>query len=81
MSTQVLSPTILTLALLLPGIDLCAQQDAASRQERLIARKQAALEKPFLSNAKWVTDFADAKAEAKQTGKPIFAYFSRSFRP
>ncbi len=81
MSTRLLPLTSVTLGLLLPAADLCGQEDAASRQQKLIARKQAALEQPFLNNAKWITDFAAAKAEAKQTGKPIFAYFSRSFRP
>ena len=81
MRTRALPPIALTIGLLFSGIDLGAQDDAASRQQVLIARKKAALEKPFLGVAKWTTDFDAAKAQAKQTGKPIFAYFSRSFRP
>ena len=29
----------------------------------------------------WITDFDAAKAEAKRTGKPIFAYFTRTYSP
>ena len=81
MTSRSVPPIALTLGLLVAGIDLCAQDDAASRQQKLIARKKAALEKPFLDGAKWITDFDAAKAAAKTTGKPIFAYFSRSFLP
>jgi hypothetical protein len=29
----------------------------------------------------WITDFALAKAKSKETGKPIFAYFTRTYAP
>jgi hypothetical protein len=29
----------------------------------------------------WTTDFDAAKARAKETGKPIFAYFTRTYAP
>lgn len=29
----------------------------------------------------WTTDFATAKAEAKESGRPIFAYFTRTYAP
>ena len=29
----------------------------------------------------WITDFDVAKATAKKTGKPIFAYFTRTYAP
>ena len=29
----------------------------------------------------WTTDFGAAKAEAAKTGKPIFAYFTRTYAP
>jgi hypothetical protein len=64
---------LLLLALLLPATDLCGQE--------LEERKAAALDKPFVHAARWLTDFTTAKAEAKRTKKPIFAYFSRSYRP
>lgn len=77
-------PTLLAvlgpiLGLTLPATSVCGQGDA--RQEDLIARKAAALDKPFVHTTKWLTDFSAAKAEAARTKRPIFAYFSRSYRP
>jgi hypothetical protein len=69
----------LTLGLALPA-SICGQGDPTS-QEDLIARKAAALDKPFRHAANWFVDFSAAKAEATRTNKPIFAYFSRSYRP
>ncbi len=37
------------------------------------------LKKEFVGNAAWTTDFEAAKA--KETGKVIFAYFTRSYAP
>lgn len=86
---------LLSLAIVLPAAQVCGQDDATSRrrgrqqrtrrgttsQEELIARKATALDKPFHHAANWHTDFRAAKTEARRTGKPIFAYFSRSYWP
>ena len=79
---------LVTLGVLWPITDLAGQDPTSRRrrplrgsQEDLIARKQAALEKPFLQNAKWHTDLATAKRQGALRGKPIFAYFSRSYSP
>jgi len=48
-----------------------------SMEERLAAK----LKKPFLKNAAWVHDFAEAKRKAKAENKVIFAYFTRSYAP
>lgn len=29
----------------------------------------------------WTTDFADAKARSEDTGRPILAYFTRTYAP
>ena len=50
-------------------------------QDELKRRLEKKLEARFLKNAPWVTDFDEAKAESKKSGKPIFAYFSRSYSP
>jgi len=70
-------------ALLLSGGLLCLPLDAQQQrtQAELIARREAKLAEPFIQNADWVTDYDRALALAKQSGKPIFAYFSRSFEP
>lgn len=39
------------------------------------------LKKEFVANAAWTTDFDAAKAKAKEEGKVIFAYFTRSYQP
>lgn len=59
---------------------LCLLAAAASAQsfEEKLAEK---LKKPFASNAAWILDFEDAKKQAKEKGKLIFAYFSRSYAP
>jgi len=72
---------LLIVAPLLPATDLCGQGRRGPSQEELIERKAAALDKPFRDAANWLTDFNAAKAKARRTQKPIFAYFSRSFRP
>ena len=61
------------------ALSLDAQQ--ALSQDELISRREAKLAEPFIKNADWVTDYDQALGKAKQTGKPIFAYFSRSFAP
>ncbi len=45
------------------------------------ARLQAKLQEPWLKKAAWITDYDDAKAASKEQGKPIFAYFTRSYAP
>ena len=35
----------------------------------------------WLEKAPWILDFDAAKAESKKSGKPIFAYFTRSYAP
>jgi hypothetical protein len=62
------------LALLLAFSTTAAAQ---SMEERL----EAKLKKPFLKNAAWVHDFAEAKKKAKAENRVIFAYFTRSYAP
>lgn len=33
----------------------------------------------WLKKADWILDFDRARAQARQSGKPIFAYFTRSY--
>jgi len=42
---------------------------------------QEKLQKPFVKNAAWHLDFDAAKKQAKESGKIIFAYFTRSYAP
>ena len=63
-----------TLAVLALGAGLAAQGDLEAKLEKKLAS-------PFLENADWVTDLGKAKARAKETGKVIFGYFTRSYSP
>lgn len=60
---------------------LLAAPAPAQSQEQYVARKEAKLAEPWLQNADWILDYDEAKAAAAKSGKPIFAYFTRSFAP
>lgn len=65
--------TALTVAL------CCARMPAQQpTPAELNQRRREKLEKPVFQNG-WLTDFERARAAAKQSGKPIFAYFTRSY--
>ena len=67
---------------LLAALSLCvparAQQQQIS-QEELIKLREEKLAKPVFKLAPWKTDYDAVRAEAKASGKPMFAYFSRSY--
>jgi hypothetical protein len=69
-----------TWACLLALVAAAAAQ-AIPDQQALQANLEKKLAKPFVKNAAWILDFAEAKRKAKELEKPIFAYFSRSFAP
>ncbi len=48
----------------------------AQSNEQKLEKK---LQEPFLKKANWITDYDKAREEAKKGGKPIFAYFTRSY--
>ena len=60
--------------------DLLAQERPLS-QEEYRARRTEKLEKAFLQKADWFVDYDKARAAAKQQGKWIYTYFSRTFEP
>ena len=51
----------------------------AQDQDQMKKNLEEKLAKPFLKNATWILDFDEAKAASKKSGKPIFAYFTRSY--
>lgn len=57
---------------------LPAQQQQKT-QEELIKLSQEKLAKPVFKAAAWNTDYDAVRAEAKASGKLIFAYFTRSY--
>lgn len=54
---------------------------AQDEQAEMIARREKKLESRFLTKADWILDYDEAKRIAKQEGKLIFTYFSRSYAP
>lgn len=64
------------LATLTLSASLLAQQKS---QEELIQMRDDKLAKPVFALANWNTDYDAVRAEAKKSGKLIFAYFTRSY--
>jgi hypothetical protein len=54
---------------------------AAQDQATLTAQLEEKLASEFVKLVPWFTDYDAARAESVRTGKPIFAYFSRSYAP
>lgn len=48
-----------------------AQTDEEKRDKKL--------KEEWLVKGGWITDYDKARAESKKEGKPIFAYFTRSY--
>jgi hypothetical protein len=59
-------------------IGLLLMAGAAHAQD-FEALRDKKLQEPFLSKASWITDYDKAREESKKSGKPIFAYFTRSY--
>ena len=57
----------------------CASLAQAKTQEQLVALRDEKLGKRVFSLAEWSADFDAAMAGAAETGKPILAYFTRSY--
>ena len=62
--------------------DLVAQRSArVYDQADMMQRKAELLSEEWLQNADWVMSYVEAKAKARQSGKMIFGYFTRSYAP
>jgi len=68
-------------ALLLIGITCAAATAQDDAQTQLRAKYEAKLKSPFIEFGGWGLDYDVARATAKETGKFVFAYFSRSYAP
>ena len=67
----------LALALLAPG----ALAQRIYDQDKMEASYAAMLTHSWYTGGGWITDFAAAKAKSKEIGKPILAYFTRTYAP
>lgn len=75
---RIVRTSVPALALLLamagPGV---AQEPEMTLEQKL----EKKLKEPFVSNASWVLDYAEAMKKATEENKVIFAYFTRSYSP
>jgi hypothetical protein len=54
---------------------------AQKSQEELQAAFAALQDHAWYTGGGWTTDFDAAKARARETGRPILAYFTRTYAP
>lgn len=56
-------------------------QDDDAYQAEMQTKFDQKMEKPFIAYGGWLTDYAQAREIAKQEGKLLFVYFTRSYAP
>ncbi len=76
LTTRILGVGVLAAALLASATD--AQRTTKSQDELKQLRAEK-LAKPVFQKADWMTDYDAARAKAKEEGKLLFAYFTRSY--
>ena len=64
-------------ALVLLGASAAVAQDVGDLQKK----RDAKLAEVWLKANPWITDYEKAQQSATDTGKLIFAYFTRSYAP
>lgn len=71
------------LGVLAAGVALLGTADASQgdKQEKYRKNYEEALKAEFIEFGGWVTDYDIARKRAKEEGKLIFAFFSRSYAP
>jgi hypothetical protein len=62
-----------------PAALTAAPAQQPQTQEELSRLRADKLAKEVFHKHSWLTDLTRAQAEAKETGKPIFAYLTRSY--
>lgn len=66
----------MTLRISLLALLLCATPALGQDNQAKLDKKLA---EGWLKDPVWITDYDEALAKAKETGKPIFGYFTRSY--
>lgn len=72
-----LAPTLLATALL--AATATTQRSQPPTQEQLVQKRTEKLAKPVFEHAAWLTDYDQARAQAKKDGKLLLTYFTRSY--
>lgn len=71
----------LAAALAAPALAQEAAPAGAPAKDPLQVKYEEKLAEPWFKDGGWTDDYDAARAKAKETGKGIFAYFSRSYSP
>ena len=58
-----------------------AMAQSGPDQEQLKERRAAKVAEAWFTEGGWIDDYDEARAKAKEAGKLIFAYFTRSYQP
>ncbi len=66
-------------ASLLAALTMAVALPAQATQAKLIEARSAKLAKPVFKKADWLFDYDQARARAKEEGKLLFTYFTRSY--
>ena len=53
----------------------------ATAEDKMAANYADMQTHEWFTGGGWITDFDLAKEQSKKTGKPIFAYFTRTYAP
>jgi len=72
-----LAPAVPGLAL--AALGLLAAPAAGQSEADLREKYEKKLADEWIQANDWITDYDEARAQAEETGKPIFAYFTRSY--
>ena len=54
---------------------------AQGTQDEFKAKRTAKMAESWFTGNPWTADYDEARAKAKESGKVIFAYFTRSYSP
>lgn len=76
--TRILPLCSIAAALLAQGV---VAQQRSYPQDKMKANFAEMQTHSWYVGGGWTTDFATAKTKAKESGKPIFAYFTRTYSP
>jgi len=60
---------------------LALASGAAAQDDPNQRKFDAELEKPFVKRVAWTLDYDAARKSATESGKLVFAYFTRSYAP
>jgi len=63
------------------ALALVGAMATAAWAQSMEEKKAAKLAEPWVKFADWVTDYDKARKLSEDSGKPIFAYFTRSYSP